>query len=79
MRQIHVANTTGVDATITLGLNCTGALAAANYFLPTFIVPARGMYDWDGWKVLEGATIGTIRALQGTASALTVSVDGVEQ
>jgi hypothetical protein len=76
IRNIHVANTTGAPATITLGLNAGGALAAANHFYTAVSVAANSFLDWAGWQVVKGG--GTIRALQGTASALTVSISGVE-
>ena len=77
IRNIHVANTTGTAATITLGLNAGAALAAANHFLSALSVPANGTYDWSGFAVLSAS--GTIRALQGTSSALTVTISGVTQ
>ena len=76
VRAIHVANTTAAAATITLGLNAGAALAAANHFLSAHSVPANGELDWSGFQVIDAS--GTIRALQGTASALTVTISGVE-
>lgn len=76
VRAIHVANTTGSAATITLGLNAAAALAAANHFLSAVSIPANGTYDWSGWQIVNAS--GTIRALQGTGSALTVTISGVE-
>lgn len=75
VRALHVANTTGAAATITLGLNAAGTLAAANHFLSAVSIPANSTYDWSGFQVLD--TTGTIRALQGTTSALTVTISGV--
>ena len=77
VRSIHVANTTGAQATITLGLNAAGALAATNHFLSALSIPANSTYDWSGFQVLDAS--GTIRALQGTSGALTVMISGVEQ
>ena len=76
VRGIHVANTTGTAATITLGLNSAAALAEANWFLPELSIPPNGTYDWTGLQALEEAD--TIRALQGTATALTVHISGIE-
>lgn len=76
VRGIHVCNTTASAATITLGFDSGGALAAGNHFLSALSIPANGTYDWSGFQVLENAD--TIRALQGTASALTVTISGVE-
>lgn len=75
VRAIHVTNTTAAAATITLGLTAGAALAAANHFLSAISIPANGTYDWSGNQVLESGE--TIRALQGTASALTVRISGV--
>ena len=76
VRGIHVANTTGTAATITIGLNAAAALAAANHFVSALSVSPNGTYDWSGFQALDGS--GTIRGLQGTASALTVTISGVE-
>lgn len=76
VKAIHVTNTTAADATITLGLRSGATLAAANHFLSAFTIPARGSYDWSGNHVLT--TGQTIRALQGTASSLTVHISGIE-
>jgi hypothetical protein len=75
VRAIHIANTTGAAATITLGLNAGAALAVANHFLSAVSVPANSTYDWSGFQVLD--TTGTIRALQGTSGALTATISGV--
>lgn len=76
VRAIHIANTTAVAATITLGLNAGGTLAAANHFLSAVTIPPNGTYDWSGFQVLDAG--GTIRALQGTGSSLTVTISGVQ-
>lgn len=76
VRNIHIANTTGTAATLTLGLNAGAALAAAEHFMSAVSIPANGQLDWSGFAVLDGSE--TIRALQGTASALTVTISGVE-
>jgi hypothetical protein len=76
VRQIHVCNTTTLPATITLGLNTGAAIAAAEHFLSAVTIPGNSTYDWSGFAVLTGGE--TIRGLQGTASALTVTISGVE-
>jgi hypothetical protein len=76
VRSIHIANTTSSAATITLGLKAGAALAAANHFLSALSIPANSTYDWSGFQVLGNAA--TIRALQGTSTALTVTIAGVE-
>jgi hypothetical protein len=76
IRNIHVANTTSLSATITIGVRSGATLAAANHFLSAFAVPAGGTYDWSGYQVL--GNVETIRALQGTTTALTVTIAGIE-
>jgi hypothetical protein len=76
VRSIHVTNTTATAATITLGLNTGAAIAAAEHFLSALSIPPNATYDWSGFQVLDASE--TIRALQGTASALTVVISGVE-
>lgn len=77
VKSISVTNTTGSAATITLGTNSGATLAAANYLLPAYSVPANGLLVVEPWEVI--AASGTIRALQGTSTALTVHINGVEQ
>lgn len=74
VRNIHIANTTGAAATITLAINGTSD-TAANCFLEGLSIPADGVYNWNGFLVLEAAE--TIQGKQGTASALTVVISGV--
>lgn len=76
VRNIHVANETGTPATITLSLNAGASLAAGKHMLSAYTIAANDSWDWDGFKVV--GNVGTIRALQGTSNALTVSIDGVE-
>ena len=76
VRGIHVANTTTSSATITLGLRAGATLAAANHFWSAQSVPPNGSIDWSGFQVLGNGA--TIRALQGTSTALTVTISGVE-
>lgn len=75
IRNIHVANVTTSDATITLALDGTSA-TAANCYLFQLTVPALGTYDWSGFCVI--GNVGTIQILSGTASALTITVSGIE-
>ena len=76
VRNIHVANTTTLVATITIGIRSAGTLAAANHFLSALTIDPNATYDWSGFVALGNAE--TIRGLQGTASALTVTISGVE-
>lgn len=74
VRNIHVMNTTGTAATLSLSINGTAA-TAANCFLYALSVPANSTYDWSGFLTLEGAD--TLQGLQGTGSALTVTISAV--
>jgi len=76
VRGIHAANTTGAAATLTIGLNAGAVLVAAEHFLSAYSIPANGTYDWSGFQVLDVSE--TIRGLQGTAAAITVTISGVE-
>lgn len=74
IRNIHITNTTASAATISLAINGTAA-TAANCWLYTLSIPANGAYDWSGFLAL--AATDTLQGLQGTGSALTVTVSGV--
>lgn len=74
IRNIHICNTTTLDATISLAINGTSA-TAANCILFAFTVPGSGSYDWSGFMWLASGD--TIQGLQGTASALTVTISGI--
>lgn len=75
VRHIHAANTTAVDATITIGVRAGAALAAANHFVSALTVPGNGTYDWSGFAVLGNAE--TIRALA-SVTTVTFSISGIE-
>lgn len=77
VRSINVANVTGSPATITLGLNAGASLGDANAFFSEVTVAAHTTMSWSGFQYLSSG--GTIRALQGTSSALTVTISGVVQ
>lgn len=74
VRNIHICNTTGTAATISLAINGSAA-TAANRWLSSISVAPNGTYDWSGF--LHLSTTDTIQGLQGTASALTVTISGV--
>ncbi len=75
IRHIQVMNTTASAATISLAINGTAA-TAANCVYFTFSVPAGGYEEKSCFIPLGNAD--TIQGLQGTASALTVTIGGVE-
>lgn len=71
IKTIHIANVTALDATITLSISgSTDALM----WMKGFTVPANSTYDWTGELVLAAAD--TIQGLQGTGSAITVTISG---
>ena len=73
---IVVTNTTGSAATLTLALDAGGAITAANTVLAEEIIPAnKTLPSVPLREVLSAGD--TIRALQGTASALTVHIAGI--
>ena len=74
VRNIHICNTTASDATISLAIDASAA-TAANCLLSGLTIPANSAYDWSGFLHLDNAD--TLHALQGTASALTVTISGV--
>lgn len=74
VRNIHICNTTATAATINLAINGSAA-TAANCWLEEFSIPANSAYDWSGFLHLSAND--TLQALQGTASALTLTISGV--
>lgn len=76
VRAMRIANTTGSPATITIGLNTGAAIAAAEHFYSAMTIAANDVEDWSGFQVIKPSE--TIRGLQGTAAALTVTISGVE-
>jgi hypothetical protein len=78
VQTITMCNTTSADATITLYRVPSGGTAgAANMVLNVYKVTAGNTIILDNlrWVLPTGATL---QALQGTASAITIYVDGVE-
>lgn len=74
VKEIVLTNTTGTAATVSLALNGTAA-TAANCLLSGYSVPANSTVVFALSTVLNAGD--TIHALQGTASACTVTVSGV--
>lgn len=74
VRNIHICNTTANNATISLAIDASAA-TAANCWLSGLSIPGNSSYDWSGFLHLDASD--TIQALQGTASALTVTISGV--
>lgn len=74
VRSIHICNTTGSPATVTLAINGSAA-TAANRWLSAVSVPQTGTYDWSGFLHLSAAD--TIQGLQSSATACTITISGV--
>jgi hypothetical protein len=73
LRNIHVSNETGSAATLTLSI---GTDAAGKRLYTALSIPANSTLDWSGFIVLAAAEI--LQAFSGTASALTLTISGVE-
>ncbi|MGC4378243.1 hypothetical protein WD019_15145 [Fictibacillus sp. Mic-4] len=77
VKNVVLTNTTGADATITLHFVPSGGTAgAANKVISSYTVSANDTVVIDLSAVLEAGD--TIQGLQGTASAVTVYLSGVE-
>ena len=70
---IVICNTTGTAATLTLNVR-TGAVGAANRILSAFTVAPNDTVTLETPVMLTAADV--ISGLQGTASALTVTISG---
>lgn len=75
VKGIWVANTTGTAATITIGINGT---AAANQIVPGVTVNPNDVKILEGINGIQLNASDTLQALQGTASAITVTIAGIE-
>lgn len=74
IKEIWLVNTTSAEATITIGINGVGAvnqIVPAQTIAPNTVVPLSQIN-----KLLNAGD--TIQALQGTLSAITIHIDGVE-
>lgn len=76
VKEIIISNTTATAATISLAINGTAA-TAANLFLSGYSIPANDVRVFSLSTSL-GTAADTVQGLQGTASALTVTISGVE-
>lgn len=73
LRSIHVANTTGTVARFTLSI---GTDAAGKRLWSNVAIPAYDALDWSGFQVMAATEI--VQAFSDTASALTITISGVE-
>lgn len=74
IKHIRIVNPTGSAATIKLGIN---GVADADLILPTTSIDAGGSAECDSIYVLDATD--TLRAIAGTATAINVTVHGLEQ
>lgn len=76
LRNIHVANETAAVVNLTLSIALTAtADAAGKRLFSAYPVPANGVVDWSGFIVLNATDL--LIGFAGTASALTICVNGV--
>jgi hypothetical protein len=73
LRNIHVSNETATAATLTMSIGTDGA---GKRLFTGFTVAANDVVDWSGFIVLAAGEL--LQAFSGTASALTLTVSGVE-
>lgn len=75
VRNIHINNTSATAYTFSLGINGTPA-TAANAIYSSFYIAPFSAFDWSGFMVLTAA--GSLWASSNSATALTLTVSGVE-
>lgn len=75
IKSVTLTNTTGGALGITIGWPAGGALAAATHFVSDKVVPANDTIDYEVSHVLGNGA--TIRALQDSATGITVHISGV--
>jgi len=73
LQSITVCNTTAIDATITISI---GSDAAATRIVSGLVIPANGFLIIAAGYVLTADEV--LQASQGTASALTLTINGTE-
>lgn len=73
MRHLRVVNTGAVEAAFRLSI---GVDAAGTRLYSDLLIPAGGVLVWTGFEVLE--TGETLRAQSSLATALTLTISGVE-
>lgn len=74
IRSLHVTNETGTSATFTLSVGTDGAGKRMFYQVP--VASGDIGIDWTGSLVLAAAEM--LQAYSGTASALTLTISGIE-
>lgn len=76
IKQIHIANATGIAATATLYVGATGGSAAGTELLKGKSIPANDYIDLFFSPGLRMASTDFLTGLAGTATALTITVSG---
>lgn len=74
IRQIHLANITATAATATLFIGATGGSTTSTTLLPTVSIPPNSTYVMN--LVLRMDSTDFLSGLSGTASAITITVQG---
>lgn len=74
IRQIHLANITTSAATATLYIGATGGSTTSTTLLPAVSIPANSVYVLN--LVLRMDSTDFLSGLSGTASAITITVEG---
>lgn len=74
LRSLHVTNETGASATFTMSIGVDGAGKRWFYNVP--VANGDPGLDWSGVQVLTAGEV--LQAYSGTASALTLTISGVE-
>lgn len=73
LRSIHVNNESAATATFTMSIGTDGA---GKRLFSAVDIPTKSVLDWSGFIVMTATEI--IQASAGTATALTLTVSGVE-
>jgi hypothetical protein len=77
IKNIHICNTTSSSATFRLFLGSSGATAdQSSAIFYDFPIPPNSFMQDSGSHILSAA--GTIKFSEGTANALTITIDGME-
>jgi hypothetical protein len=73
LRSVHVTNETGSTATFTMSI---GTDAAGKRLWTALDIETKTSFDWSGFIVLAAGEV--LQAFSATASALTLTMSGVE-
>ena len=77
VKDIHITNLTSSEVTVSLWLDPNGTSATdSEAIFKDFGIPANDFLHWSGFKVMSENS--TIKAQAGTASGVTITIDGAE-